>query len=128
MARKARARKPLTWAQVAVKNAGIKFGSQALVYGACWAITTESLGREPTMEEFAEWWHESRSSVFRDQSIFRKAFPTLKTPWPIFENNAEARQRIRRVLQKYSDYEALMAAERHELDQAALDIGMLPAF
>jgi hypothetical protein len=121
-----RSPKDLTWAQVAVRNAGFRFGSLALTYAACWAITTESLGREPTMDEFAEWWHESRSSVYRDQAVFRKAFPTLRTPAPIFENE-RAQRYVRELVRRFKDFDALQDAKSHELDQVALDIGLLPA-
>jgi hypothetical protein len=78
------------------------------------------------MEEIAEWWHESRSSVFRDQAVFRKAFPTLKTPEPIFATE-ESQAYIKEVVRRFKDFEDLTAASSHELDQIALDLGMMPA-
>jgi len=38
------------------------------------------LGHPPPLEEYADWWRESRSTVFRLQARFREAFPGETTP------------------------------------------------
>ena len=45
-----------------------------------WAIAEEALGHPPTLDDYADWWHESRSTVFREQARFREAFPSETTP------------------------------------------------
>src|SRR3954453_18894750 len=87
MARKAsgsrRSTRQLTWAQLAVRNAGFGMGMRALTWEFCWAVVREALGHEPTVDEVAEWWDESRRTAFREQVPFRKAFPPHKTHPPI---------------------------------------------
>jgi hypothetical protein len=45
-----------------------------------WAIAEDALGHAPTLDEYADWWRESRSTVFREQARFREAFPGETTP------------------------------------------------
>ncbi len=45
-----------------------------------WAIAQEALDHPLTLDEYGEWWHASRSTVFREQARFREAFPGETTP------------------------------------------------
>lgn len=82
-----------TWIELGVKNAGTRTVLRAINWAYCWAVVRESLGREPTVEEVAEWWSASRRSAFRDQAAFREAFPMLDSPAAIYDE-PEARARI----------------------------------
>jgi hypothetical protein len=71
----------MTWAEVGVKNAGFRKTVRALRFAMAWGLATATLGHEPTsVEEYAEFWDESRATAFRDQQSFRAAFPTETTP------------------------------------------------
>jgi hypothetical protein len=70
-----------TWAQVGVKNAGIRETTRALHFAMGWGLATAELGREPrTVEEYATVMEVSRATAFRDQQAFRDAFPDEETP------------------------------------------------
>jgi hypothetical protein len=84
-----------TWIELGVRNAGMRTAIRAANWAYCWAVVRESLGREPTVEEVAEWWNASRRSAFRDQAAFREAYPTLDSPAAIYDA-PDARARIAR--------------------------------
>jgi hypothetical protein len=82
-----------TWIELGVQNAGMRKTLKAINWAYCWAVVRESLNRDPTVEEVADWWNSSRRSAFRDQAAFREAFPNLDSPAPIYDS-ADARARI----------------------------------
>jgi hypothetical protein len=55
-------------------------GAKVVAFIVMWAIAEEALGHSPTLDDYAEWWRESRSTVFREQARFREAFPGESTP------------------------------------------------
>jgi hypothetical protein len=70
-----------TWAQVGIRNAGIRKTGTALSFAVWWGLATAELGREPeSVDEFAATMEMSRRTAFRDQGYFRQAFPTESTP------------------------------------------------
>ena len=74
-------KRPLTWAEVGIRNAGMRATTRGLKFALGWGLATAELGREPeSFEEYAETMEESRATAFRDQQAFRKAFPTEETP------------------------------------------------
>jgi hypothetical protein len=73
-------RKQLTLQQAAAKNVGQVKGAKVVAFIVMWGIAEEALGHPPTLEEYATWWRESRSTVFRLQARFRDAFPGESTP------------------------------------------------
>jgi aminopeptidase N len=112
--------------QVAVRNAGFKMGTRALVWALLWAVTREAIGREPAVEDVMEWWNESRATAFREQAAFRKAFPTLKTPALIWDN-PDAQKYVKELVRRFKTAEAFAAADRRQFEQVAVDVGILPA-
>ncbi len=71
----------MTWAEVGVANAGLRTTLKALRFAMMWGLASATLGHEPqSIEEFAEFWEDSRATAFREQQAFRKAFPTETTP------------------------------------------------
>jgi hypothetical protein len=84
-----------TWIELGVQNAGMRTTFRAINWAYSWAVVREVPGREPSVEEVAEWWNESRRSAFRDQAAFREAYPTLQSPAAIYDE-PEARARIAR--------------------------------
>ena len=50
-----------------------------------WSIAESSLGRElESIEEYGEWWKQSRATSYREQMAFRKAFP-FDSPRELFD-------------------------------------------
>jgi len=119
-----RTRKSITWLQLAVLNAGIRQGLRAMNWSFTWAVTREALGHDPSVEEVAEWWKESRRTAFREQVAFRAAFPKLDTPAPIYDR-PELRRRLREFTKKTDDLDKILQSRR--VQQEILDIGLLPA-
>jgi hypothetical protein len=55
-------------------------------WAVSWAITRQSLGRDPTVEQVAERWSLSRRAALREQDAFRAAFPMLQSPATLFRD------------------------------------------
>jgi hypothetical protein len=75
-----RRRKRPTLQQLASARIGQIAGAKVVAFIVQWAVTEEALGHAPTLDEFADWWHASRSTAFREQARFREAFPAETTP------------------------------------------------
>jgi hypothetical protein len=84
MGRKRKSSRP-TLQQLASARVGQTKGAKVVAFIVMWAIAEEALGHPPTLEEYAEWWRESRSTAFRLQARFREAFPTEATPQRIVD-------------------------------------------
>jgi hypothetical protein len=75
-----RTRRQPTLQQLAAERVGQIAGAKVVAFIVQWAIAQEALGHPLTLEEYADWWHASRSTVFREQARFREAFPGETTP------------------------------------------------
>jgi hypothetical protein len=76
-------RREPTVADHCIHHLGMLKGARLASFIASWAIASQSLGREITLEEYAEWWKESMATAYRHQRAFRQVFPHLSTPQPI---------------------------------------------
>lgn len=74
-----RSKRP-TLQQLAARNVGQIAGAKVVAFIVQWAIAEEALSHPLTLEEYGDWWHASRSTVFREQARFREAFPSEVTP------------------------------------------------
>ena len=120
-------KRQVTWLDVAVTNAGMRRGTTGMVWAYQWAVVRDSLGREPSVEEVADWWALNRRKAFRDQAAFREAFPMHDTPAQIY-----ASPEVRASLKSHADFGDKMdkiGDKRRQLTQdlGALRIGRLPA-
>jgi hypothetical protein len=97
----------------------------ALVWAWSWAVTRESVGRDPTVEEVAEWWKESQRTAYREKAAFTKAFPMLESPAKIFDHPV-ARQKLA-DLAKLGDDMAANKRARRVPEAAIIDVGLLRA-
>lgn len=69
-------RAPRTLLEVCVARAGMAKGARIAEFVITWAIATDALGHEPTVEEVAEWWRErTPRTLYRRLHDFRAAFP-----------------------------------------------------
>jgi hypothetical protein len=124
----ARRKRPMTWLEVATRNAGIRKAITATNWAYCWAVTREAIGHDPSVEEVADWWKMSRRTAFRDQAIFRTAFPTLETPAKIYESE-EARDALAKTAAVADKVEQWKKdrRERRELDAVRAVMGRASA-
>jgi hypothetical protein len=72
-----------TVAEVCTARAGVLKGARVQAFICSWTIASQAMGKPITLDEYAEWWRESRATSFRHQARFREVFPHLETPQPI---------------------------------------------
>jgi hypothetical protein len=82
-----------TWAEVGIRNAGLRTTMRGLQFAMAWGLATAELGREPdSIEELAATMQLSVRTAFRDQEAFRKAFQTEDSPARINEQTGAQAQ------------------------------------
>lgn len=116
-------RKP-TWIEVAVANGGFRKAIKALSWAHSWIYVEVALGREPSVDEVAEWWNESRRTAFREQAAFRECFPNLDTPAPIYAAKGQ-RERVQESVDRLLKVEAALRKARRPSDTEILSTGLL---
>lgn len=116
----------MTWIEVAVRNAGLRKAIAALTWAYSWATVREALGYNPTVDEVADWWKQSRRTAFRDQSAFREAFPTLATPARIYER-PESRAKLAKAAEASDNLRQALHSRGTIREAAILDVGMTAA-
>lgn len=62
---------------------------RALTFTAAWSLVAESIGHEPTLAEYQDWWNASERTTYREQSAFRKV-TGMETPSAMYRE-AKAR-------------------------------------
>ncbi len=117
-------KRPPTWLEVAVSNGGFRQAIRALKWAHNWAFVREAFGRDPSAEEVAEWWNQSRRTTFREQAAFRECFPTLDTPEAPY-TDPKVRERIAEAAKVLGELEAAMRAKRQAADSDLLRTGLL---
>jgi hypothetical protein len=119
-----------TWLDVAVTNAGLRRGIRALDWAYSWAVVRAAQdGREPTVEEVAEWWGQPRRTAFRDQADFRAAFPNLDSPAAIYASPEAQEMAARHAAfgKKVEDWATERKKRKQEKELSSLRIAQLPA-
>ena len=115
-----------TWVEVGIRNAGFLKTQTALLWAWMWAVTRESVGRDPTVEEVAGWFNESPRTAYREKAAFTKAFPMLESPASIFENPV-ARAKLADLAKLGDEMTAKKRAKRRVPEAAVIDVGLLKA-
>jgi len=116
----------MSWMELAARNAGLRKGITALTWAFCWAQTREAIGHDPSVEEVADWWRESLRTAYREQSIFRAAFPTLETPARIFDS-PEARARLKAIADRFKKLDEKQTKRRSVPDLEVVQFGLMMA-
>jgi hypothetical protein len=80
-----RKRLPRTLQELAATRVGLIRSMKVVTFIVSWGIACEAIGQPLTLEEYADWWKESRSTAFREQAVFREAFPGETTPQRIVD-------------------------------------------
>lgn len=115
-----------TWIEIGVRNAGFLKTQTALVWAWMWAITRESLGYDPTVDEVAEWWKESSRTAYREKAAFAKAYPMLESPAKMFDDPT-ARKTLSDLARLSDETTAKKRARKRVPESAIIDVGMLRA-
>ena len=76
----ARRPKRITWAHVFASRVGIRRAARAMAFVATWAGQEADLGREISIEEYADYWGSSLATAYRDLALFREAQPFFDHP------------------------------------------------
>lgn len=113
-----------TWIEIAVRNGGFRKAIKALTWANSWIHVQFALGRDPSVDEVAEWWNESRRTAFREQAAFRECFPDLETPAAIFDN-AKSRAKIEEAAANLAKVEATVRSAKRSVDLDLLQAGLL---
>ncbi|HEX2574934.1 MAG TPA: hypothetical protein VHK88_01210 [Aquihabitans sp.] len=124
MARSPKQKRPATWIEVAVGNGGFRKALKALAWAHSWIYVQVALGRDPSVDEVAEWWNESRRTAFREQAAFRECFPHLDSPAAIYERPG-MREQIEDSVAQLAKVEAAVRRLRRSKDTDLLDTGLL---
>lgn len=74
---------------VAGRRVGLRRAMKAMTYMIAWDHVRDDLGHEPTAEEYAAWWKESPATAYREQALFRQAFPGEQNPARLLDLAAE---------------------------------------
>lgn len=118
------AKRGTTWIEVAVRNGGFRDGIRALQWAHSWIHVQVAFGRDPSVEEVAEWWNESRRTAFREQAAFRKCFPTLDSPAAIYAD-PKMMASVRKTVEALAKLDAAKRSKRDATDADVLDAGLL---
>lgn len=97
---------------------GWRKGTKVAAFIAAWGIYSDSLSRsaERTLAGYAAYWGESRATSFREQELFRLAFPGELTPEDLWRENR------RGVVGTYSSRWAWTDADRDSATAAVLSL------
>ncbi len=73
-------RQPRTLLELAVANVGPMRAPRVIAFVMLWAAARETLGHEPTIDEFVQWSGMSRRTTYRRRDLYRQAYPGEHTP------------------------------------------------
>jgi hypothetical protein len=119
-------KKQQTWLEVAVRNGGFIKAGRAMKWAFFWAMAREDLGHDPTVDEVADWWYDSRRTAFRRQEAFRECFPMLESPALMFESE-EAKAKLREMIAAGEELAEAIKGDKSAGDFSILQLGMAPA-
>lgn len=71
----------MTIAEHVVRQVGFWNGQKVMAFIMAWENARTALGQSSmTLDEYRDWWRTSRRTAFREQALFRTAFPDFDTP------------------------------------------------
>jgi hypothetical protein len=67
--------------QLARSRVGVRRAYRVVTFMVCWHIARRELDvDELTLDAYAEWWRVPERTAYREQALFREAFPEEATP------------------------------------------------
>ncbi len=71
----------VTLAEHLAARIGLRGAIKVLSFMVAWELAAQGLGREPVnVDEYSDWWRQSRSTGYREKALFTKAFPGEESP------------------------------------------------
>lgn len=67
-----------------LQTGSLRKAARVVAFCFAWGKVRRELGRDPSMEEYAEWWRESPATAYREQALFRQVFD-CDTPAPVLD-------------------------------------------
>lgn len=71
--------------------------SNVVAFMVSWDVCRRSLGHEPTVAEYSEWWRQSERGSYKELARFREVFPDERNPSRILDLVADEWDRSRGV-------------------------------
>jgi hypothetical protein len=66
---------------VASRAVGLRRAFRVLTYMAAWDRARRALDKRPiTLDDYRQWWRQNERTAYREQALFREAFPGETTP------------------------------------------------
>lgn len=66
---------------IAARAVGLRRAVRVLTFMAAWDRARRATRKQSlTLQEYAEWWRETERTAYREQALFREAFPGELTP------------------------------------------------
>jgi hypothetical protein len=66
---------------IAARRVGLRRAFRVLTFMAAWDRARRALDKRPIgLEDYREWWRETERTAYREQALFREAFPGESTP------------------------------------------------
>lgn len=72
--------KPVTLAEFATRQVGLRKAIKAIYYLVSWGMTSDAIGHPASVDEVVAHRGDSRPTVYRYRDCFMKAFPGEETP------------------------------------------------
>jgi hypothetical protein len=67
--------------QIARARVGVRRAYRVVTFMVCWNMARADLGvDELALDDYAEWWRVPERTAYREQALFREAFPGEVTP------------------------------------------------
>jgi hypothetical protein len=83
--------KPQPLALIASGRVGLIKAGRVMAFMVQWQIVRDDQGGdEPTLEQYAAWWNCSIRTAYREQALFRQAFPGEVSPTRLLDLAAHA--------------------------------------
>ncbi len=68
-----------------VSKVGMRDAIKVGAFLVQWGIVSRELEREPTYDEYCEYWGESRATYFRTLRLYRRVWPNDRTPQRVWD-------------------------------------------
>lgn len=69
--------------------------ANVISFMVAWDICRQSLGHEPTVAEYSEWWRQTERGSYKELARFREVFPDERNPSRILDLVADEWDRSR---------------------------------
>ncbi len=112
------------------RKVGLRNAYKVLLFIISWGTVYEATdGPVGSIEDYARWWKQNERSAYREQQLFRKAFPSDDNPNRLWEQlraqNPNSEKFHAAVKQLTAATDAMSRRKRLKLEETAAMIGTL---